>query len=352
MTSKERWASLPAASLLALAAIFLAAVPAQASTTVYPRGGNGFDTSAEGWSPGATSCTPAALLCTPEASYDSEVGNPPGSIAAKTTVTANAIDLFKGIEVWNSPRFAVPIGAVTGASVRLDRAFDPGGLVDVEPKATYTVTVNDLTAGTSSKPLTEELTKEDSTFATRSAPVSIVSGHEYQMSIESVTAQSAVAASVVTGTAAARFDNVGIVVQTGSAGNGSSGGGSGSGHGSAGNGSGSSFTSSRLLALLKSGATTSPVKLKGKRLFVKVSCPRKIGRACHIRAQGMLTRRKAATAARTVKVGKGKGRRIVLRVKPKARRKLAHRRWILVRQRVRAGKARATIYQRRKLIRR
>jgi hypothetical protein len=339
---------------VALSAIFLCAGSAQASNSVYPRGGSGFATSAEGWSPGATSCAPAALLCTPAASYDSEVGNPPGSIAAKTTVTANALDLFKGTEVWDSPRFVVPVGAVTGASVRLDRAFDPGGLVNVEPKATYTVTVNDLTAGTSSKPLSEELTKEDSTFATRSAPVSIVSGHEYQLSIESVTAQSAVAASVVTGTTAARFDNVGVVVQTSSAGNGA-GGGSGGGHGSAGNGAGeggASLTSGRLLVLLKRGATTSPAKLRRKRLLVKVSCPTKIGHACHIRAKAMLTRRRAATAARTVKIGKGRSRRIVLRVKPKARHKLLRRKRVLVRQRVRAGKTRTTYYQRRKLIRR
>ena len=138
-----------ASGIAALAVLLLASAPARAATAVYPAGGSGFDTSAEGWTPGALSCAPLALLCTPEAAYESSVGNPPGSISARTTVTLNLLSLFKGTEAWNSPQFTVPVGAVTGASVRLDRAFDSGGLINVEPVGSYAVTLRDLSAGTS-----------------------------------------------------------------------------------------------------------------------------------------------------------------------------------------------------------
>ncbi len=343
----RNWVS--AGFLTALAALLLAAAPASAATATYPAGGSGFATGAEGWSPGSASCSPIPLLCTPETSYESDVGNPPGSIAAKTSITLNLIDLFSGTEVWNSPQFTIPVGSVTGARVRLDRAFSPGGLIEVGPTATYTVTLKDLTAGTSSQPLSEKLSKSDTTFATRSGSASVVSGHTYQLSIESVTAQSTVALSLLSGTTALRFDNVGLEVETsGSGGGGGGGGGNGGGNGS----SSSKFSSRELSRLLSSGATTVPAVLKGNRLFVKVSCPARIGRACHIRAQGLLTRKKVATAARTAKVAKGAGRQVVLKVKPKARQKLAKRKRILVRQVVKAGTTKATLYQQRKLIRR
>src|SRR4051794_35601240 len=79
--------------LVALALLVLTVGQAQAATSVYPSGGNGFDSGAEGWSPGGASCAPLAILCTPEAVYDAGTGNPPGSIAAQTTVTLNLVDL-------------------------------------------------------------------------------------------------------------------------------------------------------------------------------------------------------------------------------------------------------------------
>jgi hypothetical protein len=332
--------------IAALAVLLLAAGRAGAATSVYPAGGNGFDSSAEGWSPGATSCAPAALLCTPEATYDSSTGNPPGSIAARTTVTLNLLGLFQGSETWSSPQFTLPVGAVTGASVHLDRAFSPGGLVDVEPTGTYTVTLNDLTAGTSAVPLTEKLTKDDTTFASRSGSASVVGGHTYQLSIESVTAQSTVALSALNGTTALHFDNVGLSVQTAGGG-----GGGGGGKGASGANGGSGLTDSRLLSLLQSSSGGTAV-LKGKRLFVKAPCPAKVGRSCHLSLQGLLKKHRPATARRTSKVAKGKAKRLALKVKPKARAKVQARKRLLFKETVRAGKARATVFKRLKLIRR
>jgi hypothetical protein len=325
-------AGLGAASL----ALLLSATAASAAITVYPSGGSGFNTNPEGWSPGATSCQPATVLCTPEAAYETSVGNPPGSIAAKTTTTVNLLDLFKGTEVWNSPQFTVPVGAVTGASIHLDRAFDPGGLVAVAPKATYTVKLSDLTAGTSSVPLTEELTKEDGTFATRSGQASVVSGHTYQMAIETTTAQSTAALSVFSGTAAARFDNVGLQIQTVG--------------GDGGVGSGG-LTDKQLAALIQS-SLIGPATLKDKKLFVRAKCPAKVDSACRISVQGLLKKGKPATTTRTAKVAKGKTKRFALRVKPKALKKLATRKRLLFKETVRAGGAKATVYKSLKLIRR
>jgi hypothetical protein len=66
----------------------------------------------------------------------------------------------------------------------------------------------------------------------------------------------------------------------------------------------------------------------------------------------LLRRGKPATLRRTVNVGKGKRKLVALRVKPKAKRKVAKRKRLLVRQRVRVGKRSATLLKSRRLIRR
>lgn len=235
-------------SLTALAAaagcLAVLAAPASADTTTYPAGGSGFNTDAEGWTPGPATCEPATLLCTPESAYSATVGNPPGSIAEQTTVTLNAVSLFKGTETWISPQFAVPVGTITGASISLQRAFDPGGLIAVEPTATYTVTLNDLSAGITTTLLSEGLTKADSTFAARSAAAAVIGGHTYQLTIKGTTAQGMLSLAATTATTAIRFDNVALQVQSdatggsGGPGGGPGGpGGNGGGKGGSGNGS-------------------------------------------------------------------------------------------------------------------
>ncbi len=339
---------LPVTILAGAVCAALVAFAGSAQAATYPGGGSGFDEGAEGWSAGAASCAPAELLCTSEAAHDATAGNPPGSIAAKTTVTLNLVGLFKGTATWNSPQFKVPVAAITDADVHLDQAFNPGGLVDVEPEATYVVTLADLTSGTSTTALSGELNEEDKAFAGASAPVAVVGGHTYRLSIETVTAQSTVALSLLSGTAIVRFDNVGLTVRSASEGKGGGGGGGG------GKGSGSSSDSlsdRQLFSLLSAGTSAGPALLEGKRLFVKVGCPAKVGHACRITAQGLLSKRKPATAKRTVKVPKGKSKRIALRVKPKARGKVTKRKRLLFREKVHAGKAQATLYRQRKLIR-
>lgn len=155
--------------------------------------------------------------------------------------------------------------------------------------------------------------------------------------------QSAAALSLLSGTTSLGFDNVRLVVRS-----------DGDGKGDRRRrGKSSRLSDSRLLSLLRDGAVGSPAMLaRGKRLLVKVNCPGRAGRGCRVAAQGMLNRRKPATRRRVVKIPMGKAKRIALRVKPNARRKLAKRKRLLVRQTVRAGQAKATIYKQRKLIRR
>jgi hypothetical protein len=340
-------------SAVALLGLGLFAGRSQAATSVYPAGGSGFTANAEGWTPGATSCTPIALLCTAEAAYDSGAGNPPGSISARTTVTLNLISLFKGNVVWNSPQFTVPLGPIVGASLRLERAFAAGGLVDVEPKGTYTAILRDLSTGSAVPLFSEEVGKADSAFAPRSATASVVGGHTYQVSIEASTAQSTLSLSLLSGTSDLRFDNVGLRVETAEGGGGGGAGGDGSVGGAGGDGGKfGQLSDARLLSLLRRDAASTPVVLKGNRLFAKVSCPAAVGRACRVAAQGMLSRRKAATTKRNVKVPKGKSKQIVLRVKPKAKKQVAKRKRLLLREAVKAGSAKATLYRSRALIRR
>ena len=95
-----------------------------------------------------------------------------------------------------------------------------------------------------------------------------------------------------------------------------------------------------------------PAVLKGRRLFVKARCPAAVGRACRISLQGLLKRKKPATGTRSAKVGQGKTKRFVLKVKPKAWPKVASRKRLLFKMGVRAGGANATVYKRLRLVRR
>lgn len=148
-----------------------------------------------------------------------------------------------------------------------------------------------------------------------------------------------------------RFDNVGLMVRSESGGKGGNSNGNGGGTGGKGSGS---LSDRQLFSLLSNGPPASPALLggNGRRLFVKVGCPAKAGHACRITAQGLLSKRKPATTKRTVKVPKGKSKRISLRVKPKARGRVTKRKRLLFREKVHAGKAQATVYRQRKLIRR
>lgn len=272
-------------------------------------------------------------LCTASGGYDGSDGNPPGSMAANTTISLNLVALFKSTVTLQSPDFTV--GADGDGTLHLDRQFVPGALVEQAPQVTYTVNLIDRGGGTKSAVLTETIT-EGSAFTGKDHAVSVKAGHTYALSITAETSSTLVGAGLTSGVTSVRFDNVSLSVQN------TPGGGSGGG---------GALTDSRLLSLIQ-GSLVGPAILKGNRLSVRVRCPAKVGRACKIAVQGLLKKRKPATAPRRVKVAKGKTKRVVLKVKPKALKKLAKRKRLLFKETVRAGKAKATVYKRLKLIRR
>ena len=175
-------------------------------------------------------------------------------------------------------------------------------------------------------------------------PGSLTIGDEYRIQISSrYTSGTSV---LVNGNA--DYDNVVLSATTGN------GGGKGNGGDGSGGGKGSgAFSSQRLEELLR-GATpgTAAVPNGNKRLLARVKCPPKVGRQCRTTVQGLLREGRPATVKRTVRLRAGKSRLVALQVKPKARKQVAKRKRLLVRQKVRAGKATATVVKTRLLVRR
>jgi hypothetical protein len=328
----------PAICAAALAAVCLAAGPAQAATSVYPAKGGTFTGGPQGWLTTEASCNLAAL-CTAEGGYDGADGNPPGSYAANTTIELNAVGLFKSTITVQSPDFTV--AEAGDATLHLDRQFVSGSLVDLAPEVTYTVTLLDRTSGKKTEAM-EETISAASPFTGKDAAVTVKAGDTYAISVMAVTSSTVAGTGLTGGTTSLRYDNVALSVQ------GTGGGGPGGGAGGAGG-----VSSQQLQSLISgNGSLIGPAVLKGNRLTVKVRCPVKVGRTCGIGLQGLLQKRKPATAVRRAKVAKGKTKRVVLKVKPKALAKVKMRKKLLFKETVRAGKAHATVYKRLKLIHR
>jgi hypothetical protein len=318
------------------------------AANVYPAGGSGFTGGTEGWQVKGADCN-VPILCTANGGYDGTDGNPPGSLAANASIALNLVSLFKSTVSLQSPDFKVTESGP--GTVQLERQFTPASLVDLAPQLTYTVALDDKTAGTESQPITETVSGA-SGFIGKAGVVSVTAGHTYAISISAETSSTVAGTGLLAGATSARFDNVSLT--EGLLGNGSGNGGkggSGGNGGAGGNGAGGP-SDSRLLALLQSSQPVGTAVVKGKRVFVKAKCPARIGRSCRISLQGLVSKRKNATARRTSKVAKGKSKTLVLKVKPRAAMKLATSSRLLFRVTVHAGSAKATVYKRLKLIRR
>jgi hypothetical protein len=340
--------------LLALVAVLL--MGGQTRAAVYPAGGSTFSGGTEGWKPAqAPACNFGfGGLCTAAAGYDGANGNPAGSLAATTTVLVNVGGVFKSTAIFESPNFTATEGGP--ATVSLDRQLASASLLDLTPTLNYRVTLVDRTGGASTEVITDSLTGSVETFASKEGATKLVAGHSYALLIDSETTSSLANVGLL-GSSVARFDNVSVTVGPGGGGGtgGGAGGGGGKAAGGGGNGgngaAGGGLTNASLMTLMRS-SLVGPAILKGRRLFVKAKCPAKVGRACRVSIQGLLKKRKPATNRRTTKIAKGKTKRLVLKVKPKMRPKVAKRKKLLFKQTVKAGKAKATVYKRKKLIRR
>lgn len=329
----------------AMVAAALTAAPAQAATDVYPAGKGTFTGGPQGWITTAAGCNLGAPLCTADAGYDGANGNPAGSYAANTTVALNLLTLFKSTVTVQSPDFTV--GTAGEATLHLDRQLVGGALIDLAPEVTYTVDLLDRTAGTETEVMTEALAANPA-FVGKDHAVSVKAGHTYAIAITAVTSSTVAGAGLLGGTTSFRLDNVSLTVQASAGGPGGGGGAGGGGGGAA-----AVLTSQQLRQLVSgNGSLAGSAILKGNRLTVKVRCPAKVGRTCRVALVGLLKKGKPATKVRRAAIRKGKTKRLVLKVRPKALPKVKARKKLLFKQTVRAGKARAVVFKRLPLVKR
>ncbi len=329
---------------------------AGAATSKYPpaAAARGFDGGPAGWTSAVSTegtCLAPLLCASVDNSFQPTGGADGGGFirSAYTGVVGAMAVAGTTTGVWQGPSFTYSgaDGASPGAlSFALDRRASVDQLLSVAGNsAEYSAQLVDLSADGETVPLIGPTTLAGArSWANVRAsvdPEGLTVGDEYRIQITSrYTSGTSV---LVSGSA--DYDNVVL-----SASSGGGAGGKGKGGGRAGNGAGA-LSPQRLEELLRA-ATPGTATLAGKRLFVRVKCPRKIGRSCRTTAQGLLRKGRPATKKRTVRLRSGKARLIALRVKPKARRQVGKRKALLVRQKVHAGKVTATVYKSRRLIRR
>lgn len=197
------------AAMLTTSALF-AAAPAQAAT--YPQaGGSTFEADAQGWSSLRAECSAASgtAVCTQTNAHDSQDGNPPGSIVARTSVIVNAGQLFQGDSTWRSPTFVAQASAGTGV-LQYDRRLQVEGLLALSPQTAIEVLVVDEATGAAASLGTETLTTADSVFTARRitvAPGTLVAGRPYHIELRSTTTTTTARLGVL-GTAEIDYDNV------------------------------------------------------------------------------------------------------------------------------------------------
>ncbi|MGH2937221.1 MAG: hypothetical protein ACRDPE_03765 [Solirubrobacterales bacterium] len=299
------------------------------------------------------------LICTGTAGYDATAGAPPGSLAAKTNVPLNLVGVFKSTALLESPSFTAE-GSGSGA-LALTRQFEPGGLLSLAPEFTYTTNLVDKTTNTKQKVLAETLTAA-TPFAVKTGAITLTAGHSYAIQIEATDSSTIAAIGLLGGEAIGRFDNVSVSgpdapsnpggnggANGGNGGNGGAGGGEEGGGG--GKGGAGGVSSDRLESLIRSSSLIGPAVLKGNRISIKAKCPAKVNATCTISLQGLLSRKKPATAGRKAKVKKGKTKNFALTVKPAARKVVKTKSKLLFKETVKAGKAKATVYKSIKLVR-
>jgi len=337
---------------------------AGAAISKYPpsSAARGFVGSAAGWTSSSSNqgtCLPPVLCASVTNSYEASGGADGGGFIRSSYLGVAGATAVGGATsgTWESPSFDYEGAggkAADAVSFSLDRRSDVDQLLGLAGNsAEYTVRLLDLSEGGEATTLIAPATLAGANSwisVSRGSidPRRLTAGHRYRIQVTSTyTTGTAVAAS-----GNADYDNVVLSASSSAGGKAGGGGKANKGNGKGAGGSGA-LTAERLLELLRQAAPgTAVLGDGGKRLFVRVNCPRKIGHACRTTAQGLLRKHRPATLKQTVRVRRGKSKLVALRVKPAARGKVATRKRLLVRQKVHAGKTVATVYKSRKLVRR
>lgn len=312
------------------ASIVLAAVPAFAGAASQDYGPA--DTAWSGSSDSEGLCVPVLLCPVIDNQIEGEQGAPgtaPGYISTDIGGLLGVGATSTGI--WSSAPFTYEgVGGerATSVSLTLSRQADVGQLLAVAGNsATYSVDIVGVSPGAGSVEVVDHapLSGADSWLTVPKAeidPAALALGSTYRVRI---TTRYETGATVIPGGSA---DYDGVVVRARTA---------------TGNGNGNGGGADTAAALAKSGVAGAATVDKGGRIRVKVRCSRLLESACKIGLNGLVTKRgPKLTAKRRVRVGSGRARVVTLRAKKRFRSKLSGKRFILVRQAVRADKTTVT----------
>lgn len=222
------------ASLLALALIMLATVPAAHADTIYPDNvitGSHFSTGlshAPGGSHYEATRTDCTLLiglinvsndpvtCNADTTHAAGIGTPPGSLQQAYQPPADGLSplLFNATTVATTSTFTVATGGPT--TFQFDRRADVDAILDGDSRATYTWTLIDDTAGGTRTELYKEvLNDSDNVFEGRlndqMAP--LVTGHTYRLELSTLFDTAIL--SVALQKTIVNFDNIRLRVEDG-----------------------------------------------------------------------------------------------------------------------------------------
>ena len=200
-----------AQALIAVAAIAAIAAPGASAAgviRVYPNGAlNGFTSGLDGWTSASTGATAAA--------HDPSLGDPPGSLRAKTDAVAVSAT---GTGSFTSPAFTIPAGPTpTFAAMAFFARLSVGGVAPLAATSTTTVAakLKDLTAATETELFSQNVPAFVAPFVDTWIPVpvqipngKILPGHNYQVVLSAATT-----ATGLLSDATVRFDNVGLATQ-------------------------------------------------------------------------------------------------------------------------------------------
>jgi hypothetical protein len=192
----------------------LAIVPAANAATYPVEGGNGFDSSAEGWSGVTAECNSVLLgnSCSTQNVHSGTQGNPPGSLESTTTVFVNAGGFFLSRATWRSPLFTAT--AEGRGTLEYDRHQTTAGLASLAPTSTIESVLVDKTTGKVKSLDSENLVTTDTTFASHTTPIeraTLVAGNRYYLELRATTTTNTAQAGL-SGSISLRYDNIALEV--------------------------------------------------------------------------------------------------------------------------------------------